>query len=92
LPTLPVGWSRDFFFYANGFVKDMDFYEASPFQVGQLPFHGMSTYPYPVTEHYPDDPAHIAYQLNYNTRWEPGIPDHAMMFDYQPRSSAPDTP
>jgi Tfp pilus assembly protein PilF len=91
LPPLPTGWSRDFFFYANGFVKDMDFYEASPFQVGQLPFHGMSAYPYPPTEHYPDDPAHIAYQLNYNTRWEPGTPNHALRFDYRPRLSFPDS-
>ena len=30
-------------FYANGFVKDMDFYEASPFTVADMPFHGMST-------------------------------------------------
>ncbi len=89
LPPLPAGWVRDFFFYANGFVKDMDFYEASPFQVGQLPFHGMSTYPYPSGEHYPDDAAHIAYQLNYNTRWEPGIINHSLQFDYEPKRSVP---
>jgi hypothetical protein len=40
LPVLPQGWSRDFFFYANGFVKDMDFYETSPFEVGSPPFMG----------------------------------------------------
>jgi hypothetical protein len=84
LPSLPSGWTRDFFFYANGFVKDMDFYEGSPFNVGALPFHGMSTYPYPATEHYPDDPAHIAYQLNYNTRFESGSPNRSFQFHYLP--------
>jgi tetratricopeptide (TPR) repeat protein len=91
LPPLPQGWSRDLFFYANGFVKDMDFYEASPFAVGQLPFHGMSTYPYPATEHYPDDPAHTAYQLEYNTRFETGSPHRDFQFHYVPSASVPDS-
>ena len=39
LPALPRGWTRDYFFYANGFVKDMDFYEGAPFTVADLPFH-----------------------------------------------------
>jgi hypothetical protein len=90
LPPLPQGWSRDFFFYANGFVKDMDFYEASPFAVGQLPFHGMSTYPYPATEHYPDDPAHTAYQLEYNTRFETGAPNRDFQFHYVSTSATPE--
>jgi tetratricopeptide (TPR) repeat protein len=90
LPPLPKGWTRDFFFYANGFVKDMDFYEASPFNVGQLPFHGMSSYPYPATEHYPDDPAHTAYQLEYNTRFESGTPGRNFQFHYALHPSAPD--
>ena len=45
-PALPAHWVRDYFFYANGFVKDMDFYEASPFTVDTMPFHAMSSYPY----------------------------------------------
>ncbi len=89
LPPLPTGWTRDFFFYANGFVKDMDFYEASPFNVGALPFHGMSAYPYPATEHYPDDPAHTAYQLNYNTRFESDYPHGSYQFHYLPHLSTP---
>jgi tetratricopeptide (TPR) repeat protein len=92
LPPLPAGWSRDYFFYANGFVKDMDFYEASPFQVGQLPFHGMSDYPYPDAEHFPEDPAHLAYQLEYNTRWEPGFTARSFEFHYQPQAVVPETP
>ena len=46
LPPLPSGWTRDYFFYANGFVKDMDYYEAMPFTVAAMPFHKMSGYPY----------------------------------------------
>jgi tetratricopeptide (TPR) repeat protein len=89
LPAQPQGWSRDFFFYANGFVKDMDFYEASPFLVGALPFHQMSTYPYPDNEHYPDDAAHTAYQLEWNTRFESGSPDRQHQFHYVARPSVP---
>ena len=88
LPPLPNGWKRDFFFYANGFVKDMDFYEASPFLVGALPFHGMSTYPYATGEEYPTDDAHTSYQLEWNTRFESGSPEHQYQFHY---SSTPVT-
>jgi len=91
LPALPKGWSRDYFFYANGFVKDMDFYEAKPFSVGSLPFHGMSAYPYPATEHYPTDAAHTAYQLEYNTRFESGSVDRSFQFNYVPHASMPET-
>ncbi len=47
LPPLADGWTRDYFFYANGFVKDMDFYEATPFTVADMPFHAMTAYPTP---------------------------------------------
>src|SRR4030042_1840517 len=36
--------------------------------VEPLPFHAMSNYPYPETENYPDDEAHLAYLAEYNTR------------------------
>ena len=72
LPSLPQGWKRDYFFYANGFVKDMDFYEAIPFTVAEMPFHGMSTYPYPASQHYPDDAAANGYRLDWNDRYESG--------------------
>ena len=42
LPALPPHWKRDYFFYANGYVKDMDWWDAMPFTVAQLPFHKMS--------------------------------------------------
>jgi len=72
LPPLPTGWKRDYFFYANGFVKDMDFYEAIPFTVAEMPFHGMSTYPYPAAEHYPDDAQANGYRFEWNDRFESG--------------------
>jgi Flp pilus assembly protein TadD len=72
LPPLAPGWKRDYFFYANGFVKDMDFYEASPFTVADMPFHGMSTYPYPASEHYPEDDQRMQYELEWNDRFDSG--------------------
>jgi hypothetical protein len=35
---------------------------------GPLPFHGMSSYPYPSTEIYPSDAVHQSYVDQYNTR------------------------
>ena len=88
-PVLPAHWVRDYFFYANGFVKDMDFYEASPFTVDAMPFHAMSSYPYRSKEHYPDDAKHIAYQLEWNDRFESGTAAHRYEFHYLPTLSAP---
>ena len=95
LPALPTGWKRDYFFYADGFVKDMDFYEALPFTVTELPFHNMSAYPYPTREHFPDDPATLNYELNWNDRTESGNRTQLFQFHYAPSSSVPigpDTP
>ncbi|MGC2802996.1 MAG: FG-GAP-like repeat-containing protein [Candidatus Acidiferrum sp.] len=68
LPALPSGWVRDYFFYANGFEKDLDFYAAYAFSVEPLPRHGMIAYPYPPGEEYPVDAQHLGYELEYNTR------------------------
>ena len=89
LPTLPAHWTRDYFFYANGFVKDMDWWDASPFTVAQLPFHAMSKYPYPADEKFPDDANAIDYQLNWNNRWDSGEPVRSYRFDYQVLPSTP---
>ncbi|MGB8262099.1 MAG: FG-GAP-like repeat-containing protein [Terracidiphilus sp.] len=83
LPALPAGWTRDYFFYANGYVKDMDWWDASPYTVAQLPFHEMSKYPYPENESFPDDDASIDYQLNYNDRFDSGEPDRSYRFQYR---------
>lgn len=89
LPALPAHWKRDYFFYANGFVKDMDFYEASPFTVAQMPFHGMTKYPYPKSEHYPDDSKSIEYRLNWDDRFESGDRTQRFEFDYKPAQQRP---
>jgi tetratricopeptide (TPR) repeat protein len=89
LPALPAGWTRDYFFYANGYVKDMDWWDASPFTVAQLPFHAMSRYPYPATEKFPDDDGALAYRLNWNTRWESGNPVRSYRFDFRDLVSTP---
>jgi tetratricopeptide (TPR) repeat protein len=89
LPPLAPGWKRDYFFYANGFVKDMDFYEASPFTVADMPFHGMSTYPYPTSEHYPQDEQRMQYELEWNDRFDSGRGVQQFAFHYEPRVMLP---
>jgi tetratricopeptide (TPR) repeat protein len=89
LPSLPPHWKRDYFFYADGFVKDMDWWDASPFTVAQMPFHGMSSYPYPQEEKYPDDADSLEYQLNWNDRFESGEQVHSYRFNYQLLPSTP---
>ena len=68
LPVLPAGWTRDYFFYADGFEKDFDFYAAYAFTVEPLPKHGLVSYPYEAGKEYPLDDEHLRYQMEYNTR------------------------
>jgi hypothetical protein len=68
LPALPDGWVRDYFFYADGFEKDLDFYAAHGFTVEPLPKHSLLPYPYPEGKDYPANADHLGYQLEYNTR------------------------
>jgi tetratricopeptide (TPR) repeat protein len=89
LSALAPHWKRDYFFYANGFVKDMDWWDALPFTVAQLPFHGMSAYPYPPNEKFPDDANALEYQLNWNDRFDSGEPVRSYRFDYRMLPSTP---
>jgi Tfp pilus assembly protein PilF len=67
-PPPPAGWRRDFLLKVDGWAKDRDPNTAFSATVQPLPFHAMSRYPYPATEHYPRDAAHDAYQRTWNTR------------------------
>ncbi|HEY6346820.1 MAG TPA: FG-GAP-like repeat-containing protein [Bryobacteraceae bacterium] len=68
LNPLPEGWTRDYLLKVDGWAKDRDPNTAFSQTVMPLPFHGMSRYPYPPSEHYPRDEAHDEYQRAYNTR------------------------
>ena len=82
LPKLPVGWVRDYFFYADGFEKDLDFYAAHAFTVEPLPRHTSISYPYPEGQEYPLDNDHLQYQLEFNTRMRSDrLPDN-LRYDY----------
>jgi Flp pilus assembly protein TadD len=82
LPALPQGWVRDYFFAANGYEKDMDFYAAEGNFVAPLPFLRMGEYPYPANQSFPLDDAHLNYLLEYNTRHMSGNEQRGYWFDY----------
>jgi Flp pilus assembly protein TadD len=68
LAPLPAGWTRDYLLKVDGWAKDRDPNTAFSQTVEPLPFHAMSRYPYPDTEHFPQDPAHRQYLHDYITR------------------------
>jgi tetratricopeptide (TPR) repeat protein len=81
LPALPRGWVRDYFFIANGYEKDMDFYAYRGDTVDPLPFRDMRTYPYPG-QSFPSDAEHLNYLLEYNTRFVSGNEASGYSFQY----------
>ncbi len=72
LAPIQPGWSRDYFLYADGFAKDMDFYESLSDTVEPLPFHSMPRYPYDSGIQYPTSQEYLRYRLTYNTRYISG--------------------
>ena len=86
LPAIPHGWVRDYFFAANGYEKDMDFYAAEGNYVAPLPFLSMGEYPYAPKKSFPLDDSHLKYLLEYNTRSMSGNEQRGYRFDYdEPR-------
>ncbi|MEM0252996.1 MAG: CARDB domain-containing protein [Candidatus Bathyarchaeia archaeon] len=67
LPPVPVGMKRSYFIFVSCWFKVKGLPYLS-FTVDPLPFHGMSSFPYPPTESYPYDEAHLEYLRTYNTR------------------------
>jgi tetratricopeptide (TPR) repeat protein len=82
LPALPRGWVRDYFFVANGYEKDMDFYAYDFTSVDPLPFRDMGAYPYPSDKSFPLDDIHLNYILEFNTRYMSGDEPRSYRFDY----------
>jgi tetratricopeptide (TPR) repeat protein len=83
LPPLPKGWTRDYFFLANGYEKDMDFYAYDGNTVEPLPFKRMGSYPYPGKT-FPNDDEHLKYMLEYNTRFVSGDEPRGYSYDFEP--------
>ena len=79
-----AGWVRDYFFIANGYEKDMDFYAYHGDTVDPLPFADMKSYPY-TEQTYPADADHLNYLLEYNTRFMSGSEPRGYSFQYPDR-------
>ena len=70
LEPVPEGMVRDYFFIVACWFKDPPgaWGYGFEFTVDEMPFLAMSGYPYPSTESYPFDKAHLDYLAKYNTR------------------------
>jgi hypothetical protein len=70
----PEGFSRDYIFFSDGWVKDGDWNTVASRTVGPLPHHAMSGYPYPAEER-PDAllPSHPDWQ-EFHTRYITPVP------------------
>jgi hypothetical protein len=73
-PAAPpaAGTQRRYVALVDGWYKDPN--SACPKTVDPLPFHAMSTFPYPPTEQYPTDAEHQQYLTDWNTRYEATVP------------------
>jgi len=64
----PPGWTRTFFLYSDGWIKDSDLNTAHGNTIEPLPYHDIKTYPYGPGDAYPADSARQRYLREYNTR------------------------
>ena len=62
------GWTRTFFFYTEGWLKDSDLNTAYGTTIEPLPYHALTSYPYGPGDGYPADSARQRYRREYNTR------------------------
>jgi hypothetical protein len=92
LPAPRRGWTRDYFLYADGFAKDMDFYSAYSATVEPLPFHAMGKYPYPPGTTFPADREHLTYRLGSNTRTASGTAEGSYRLEYRRAPLSPASP
>ena len=68
LPKIKKGWTRDFLFYNDGWLKDGDLNTAQGQTVEPFPFHGMESYPYENRDVLLNDQSYGNYQKIYNSR------------------------
>ena len=70
LAPLEEGMERDYFLFVACWFKDPpgNWGYGFDFTVEPLPFRNMTGFPYPPTESYPYDEAHLQYLREYNTR------------------------
>jgi len=66
LPALPSGWLRDYFFYANGFEKDLDFYAPTPSRSNRYSSQPAAIFHYPAGKD--SDATHPPLPARNNTR------------------------
>jgi len=86
LPRLAKNQERSFLLLVDGWAKDADANTAFARSVEPLPFHGMASYPYPASQHFPDDRVHRTYRRTFNTRR--AIPDLEPLAATDPRANA----
>jgi hypothetical protein len=75
LAPVEGGMERDYFMFVACWFKDPpgNWGYGFNFTVNPLPFRNMSGFPYPDTESYPSDEAHLNYLREYNTRTLPVV-------------------
>jgi hypothetical protein len=68
LPPPGPGLDRTFILVSHAYCKDMDLRTAEPDTVPPPPFREMAAYPYPTSEHVPQDTELRCYREEFNTR------------------------